>query len=337
LLARAASREEGHRGRALRRAGRAALTWPEEAAEVLAAGRPLTELRTVGRWVAAILQDWFDSPPEVPDPPEYRRGFMTLAEARRLLAAAPEWRDRLRGDLQMHTTWSDGSLPVEEMAVHAAAMGHGYAAVTDHSKGLPIARGMDEATLLKEVAEIDRVNRELGAAGRSFRLLRSIEMNLSPVGQGDMAPDVLRRLDLVLGAFHSKLRETHDQTERYLAAVRNPDIHVLAHPRGRRWNARKGLFADWPRVFQAAAESGVAMEIDAFPDRQDLQVELLETARQTEVWISIGTDAHHPTELACIDLGLASAARAGIPGERILNFLSLEKLLAWALDRPQLG
>lgn len=258
-----------------------------------------------------------------------------MAEARRVLAKAPGWREAVRGDLQMHTTWSDGSLPVAEMAEHAAAMGHGYAAVTDHSKGLPIARGMDEATLLREVEEIDRVNRELAASGRSFRLLRSIEMNLSPDGRGDMDPNVLRSLDLVLGAFHSKLRETDDQTERYLAAVRNPDIHVLAHPRGRRWNARKGLFADWPRVFRAAAESGVAMEIDAFPDRQDLQVKLLEMARETAVWISIGTDAHHPTELAHIELGLAAAAQAGIAPNRIVNFLSLEDLVAWALDRTQ--
>lgn len=300
---------------------------------MLASGRPLTELRTVGKWVAGILQDWFESRPEVPDPPEYRRGFMTMAEARRLLAAAPEWRERVRGDLQMHTTWSDGSLPVAEMAEHAAAMGHRYAAVTDHSKGLPIARGMDEATLLREVEEIERVNSELAGSSGSFRLLRSIEMNLSPSGEGDMDPDVLRRLDLVLGAFHSKLREAEDQTERYLAAVRNPDIHVLAHPQGRRWNARKGLFADWPRVFQAATESGVAMEIDAFPDRQDLQVELLEAARETEVWISIGTDAHHPAELAHIELGLAAAARADVPPERILNFLSLDELLAWSRSR----
>lgn len=300
---------------------------------MISAGRPLTDLRTVGRWVAGILLEWFDSPPEVPDPPEYRRGFMTMAEARSILAAAPAGLERLRGDLQMHTTWSDGSLPVAEMAEHAAAMGHGYAAVTDHSKGLPIARGMDETTLLREMEEIERVNREFAASGRDFRLLRSIEMNLSPDGQGDMDPNVLRELDLVLGAFHSKLRESEDQTDRYLAAVRNPDIHVLAHPRGRRWNARKGLFADWPRVFRAAAESGVAVEIDAFPDRQDLQVELLEMARDTAVWISIGTDAHHPAELAYIELGLAAAARAAIPPDRILNFLSLEDLLAWSRNR----
>jgi histidinol phosphatase-like PHP family hydrolase len=300
---------------------------------LISGGRPLTDLRTVGRWVAGILLEWFDSPPEVPDPPEYRRGFMTMAEARSILAAAPAWRERLRGDLQMHTTWSDGSLPVAEMAEHAAAMGHGYAAVTDHSKGLPIARGMDETTLLREMEEIERVNRDFAASGRDFRLLRSIEMNLSPAGEGDMDPNVLRHLDLVLGAFHSKLREAGDQTDRYLAAVRNPDVHVLAHPRGRRWNARKGLFADWPRVFEAAAESGMAMEIDAFPDRQDLQVELLEMARDTAVWISIGTDAHHPAELAYIELGLAAAARAAVPPGRILNLLSLEDLLAWSRNR----
>ena len=132
-----------------------------------------------------------------------------------------------------------------------------------------------------------------------------------------------------LALFHSKPRVTQDQTERYLAALRNPDIHVLAHPRGRRFNVRLGLRADWPRVFAEAAEHGTAMEIDAYPDRQDLNVGLLEIAREAEVTISIGTDAHSEPELRFMEFGLAAAARAGIPPERILNFLSRDDLLSW--------
>jgi histidinol phosphatase-like PHP family hydrolase len=304
------------------------MQWPEEAADVVASGRSLTELRAIGKWTARIIHDWLENPPDIPDRPEYRSGFMTMAEARRILAEHPDWRPAIRGDLQMHTTWSDGHQPIFEMAGHAAAQGHEYAGVTDHSKGLPIANGMDEETLLRQGVEIDQANERMASEGSEFRLLRSIEMNVSVEGEGDMDPDVLAGLDLVLGAFHSRLRVTDDQTPRYLAAVRNPTVHVLAHPRGRRWNSRKGLYADWPAVFGAAAEAGTALEMDAYPDRQDLQVELLEVARDIpDLWISIGTDAHYPDELDFIDIGLASAIEAGFPRDRILNYLPRGKLL----------
>jgi DNA polymerase (family 10) len=147
-----------------------------------------------------------------------------------------------------------------------------------------------------------------------------------------MDPTVLASLDLVLGAFHSKLRVTDDQTARYLAALRNPDIQVLAHPRGRRYNVRLGLRADWPRVMRAAAVSGKALEIDAHPDRQDLDVELLAVVKEARAFVSIGTDAHSVGELASIELGLAAALRAGIPRSRILNFMAPEELVAWVFD-----
>jgi histidinol phosphatase-like PHP family hydrolase len=333
LLARAAEGEQGHRARAFRRASRAALLWPEEAADVASDG-PLTELRAVGPWVADRLRAWLNDPPEISSPPETRRGFLTMAEARRTFAEHPERRS-LRGDLQMHTIWSDGKASLEEMAARARDLRREYVAVTDHSVGLPIAGGMDEATLLRQGVEIDGFNARLAADAVPFRALRSIEMNLSPEGEGDMAPDVLAGLDLVLGAFHSKLRTTEDQTERYVAAVRNPTVHVLAHPRGRRWNSRPGLRADWPRVFAAAAEAGTAMEIDAFLDRQDLQVDLLEVARDAGTWISIGTDAHHPDELSFLELGLAAAVKARIPPARILNLLPADEVVAWAAAKRE--
>jgi histidinol phosphatase-like PHP family hydrolase len=325
LLAGAAEAEEGHRRRALRRASRAALLWPEEAADLDRAGRPLTELRAVGPWVADRIRGWLDDPPEAPTPPEARRGFMTRAEARRILGDRPS-APRARADLQMHSTWSDGAVSIEEMVARSASLGREYVSITDHSVGLPIAGGMDEAILLRQGVEIDLLN----AAGAGPRILRSIEMNLSPEGEEDMDPGVLRGLDLVLGAFHSKLRLTEDQTDRYLAAVRNPTMHVLAHPRGRRWGTRPGLRADWPRVFEAAADAGTAMEIDAFPDRQDLQVELLELAREAGVWISIGSDAHRPDELDHLEIGEAAALRAKIPPDRILNLLPADEVVAWA-------
>jgi histidinol phosphatase-like PHP family hydrolase len=335
LLARTAEEEATgtNKHEALVRAARAALYWPEEALSLVDTDRSLTELRAVGPWLAGVIGEWFtaDDPPEVPDPPEVRRGFLALAEARATLADQPEWRATLRSDLQMHTTYSDGRASLREMAM-ACAVDHGYQhiLITDHSKGLPIAHGMDESRLAAEVEDIGRLNRELEAAGIPLRVLRGLEMNLSPEGDGDMDPVALRALDVILGAFHSKLRLTDDQTERYLAALRNPNFQVLAHPRGRRWGARVGLRADWSRVFEEAALQGKALEIDSYPDRQDLDVELLGLAREAGVWISIGTDAHHPRELAFMEFGLAAAIRARIPRDRILNFLGADDLLAWA-------
>jgi histidinol phosphatase-like PHP family hydrolase len=333
LLARASEREQEHRRRVLRRASRAALTWPLEAATLLEEGRSLTELRGVGPWIGRTIHTWLEDPPEVPEPPSVRAGFLTLAEARQVLADNPDWRPALQGDLQMHTTWSDGKAALEEMAEAAAAHGHRFVAVTDHSKGLPIANGMPEEKLVRQGEAIRAYN----ADGGPIRLLRSLEMNLSPEGQGDMDPTVLGQLDLVLGAFHSQLRTTSDQTERYLAAVRNPTIHVLAHPRGRRFGARQGLQADWPRVFAAAADAGVAMEIDCHPDRQDLQVDLLRIAAETEVWVSIGTDAHYPHELAFVEFGIAAAVLGGVPRGRILNCMDADQLIAWARGRAGAG
>jgi histidinol phosphatase-like PHP family hydrolase len=125
---------------------------------------------------------------------------------------------------------------------------YGYIAITDHSKGLKIAGGIDERALRKQGAEITKLNISNSKLGGRLTVLRSIEMNLNPRGEGDM-PASLSSLDLVLGSFHSSSRRTDDQTERYLAALRNPNIQILGHPRGRIYNYRPGLKADWPRLF----------------------------------------------------------------------------------------
>ena len=215
------------------------------------------------------------------------------------------------------------------MADAAANRSYEYIAITDHSKGLKIAGGIDERELKRQGMEIAKVNAAFSKSASHVTLLRSIEMNLNPRGEGDMSPDSLQTLDLVLGSFHSALRTTEDQTVRYLAALRNPDVHILGHPRGRIYNFRLGLKADWPRVFAEAARLDKALEIDCYPDRQDFNVELLKIARDHGVRISLGTDAHHGWQLEFIDLGLAAALRAKIPADRILNFMPLHELKAW--------
>jgi putative hydrolase len=331
LLAQQAEDETGVLSRAFRRAARSAFLWPDEVSDLVAQERPLTELRSVGPFIAKQIQTWIDKPPaRAKKIPAVRRDFISMAEARRVLAAQPAWLKELRGDLQMHTHWSDGSATIAEMAAAAAERSYEYIAITDHSKALKIAGGMDEKMLQRQGKEIAKVNSALSKSRRGLTVLRSTEMNLNPRGEGDMSPDSLLALDLVLGSFHSALRTTEDQTERYVAALRNPHIHILGHPRGRIYNFRIGLKADWSRVFAEAAALDKALEIDCYPDRQDLNVELLKIAREHGTRISIGTDAHHPWQLEFIDLGLAAALRAKIPADRILNFMPVIELKTWA-------
>jgi histidinol phosphatase-like PHP family hydrolase len=226
----------------------------------------------------------------------------------------------------MHTEWSDGSGTVRQMAEAAMARGYAYIAITDHAKKLKIAGGITEEQLAEQAAEISRINETV----KNFKVLRSIELNLDTQGGGDMDARSLEHLDIVLAAFHSSLRKTDDQTVRYLAAVKNPFVHILGHPRGRIYNFRLGLSADWERVFSLVAKLGKAVEIDAYPDRQDLNVDLVKMAASAGTYLSLGTDAHHPWQLQFMDFGLASALAAKFPKERILNFMSADQLKKWA-------
>jgi histidinol phosphatase-like PHP family hydrolase len=326
LLAREAKRESGILSRAYRRAARSAFLWPGQVVDLLEQKRPLTELRSIGPFITKRILGWIDNPPKKkPRAPVIRRDFIALADARVLLAKNPHWAQQLRGDLQMHTNWSDGSGTISEMAEVGGERNYEYIAITDHSKGLKIAGGIDESALRKQAKEIANVN----SARNATTVLSSIELNLNPRGEGDMNPKELSKLDLVLGSFHSVLRIKHDQTARYIAALRNPDIQILGHPRGRIYNYRLGLKADWPRVFAEVRKLDKAVEIDCYPDRQDLNLSLLKLARAAGTRISLGTDAHHPWQLEFIELGLAAALKAKIPVDRIINFMSLNTLRRW--------
>ena len=336
LLARQAEHETGILARAFRRAARSAFLWPEQVVDLAEQNRSLSELRSIGPFIEKQIRRWLDNPPPRKRPPVIRADFISLADAKTSLAKNPEWAKQLRGDLQMHTRWSDGSGTVADMADAAAARNYEYIAITDHSKGLKIAGGIDERALEKQGREIAKLNRA-NSKRSNVTVLRSIEVNLNPRGEGDMKPESLRMLDLVLGSFHSALRKTEDQTARYLAALRNSCVHILGHPRGRIYNFRMGLRADWPRVFAEAARLDKAVEIDCYPDRQDLNVGLLKLARTAGACISLGTDGHHPWQLEFIELGLAAALLSKIPAQRILNFMPLNRLTEWASkNREQL-
>jgi histidinol phosphatase-like PHP family hydrolase len=333
-LALEAEKAHGHLQRAFSRASRAAFWWPAEAAELIAAGVPLTTLPSVGPYLAKLIEGWLKAPPGAYDPPPIRRSFLTMAQAE-VLKTNPGWARRYRGDLHMHSTWSDGAVSIQEMAEEGFRRGYEYVSISDHAKGLRIAGGIDERDLMEQAAEIAQVNRRFETEERPFRVLRSVELNLSPEGIGDFDEPTIGRLDLVIGSFHSALRKNEDQTERYLAALNNPDIHILGHPRGRVYNHRLGLSADWKTVFAEAARLDKAMELDSYADRQDLDLELLAIARKAEVKLSIDTDAHRPSELDQIKLGLAAALLAKYPPELIINFMPVKELLAWAKSMPR--
>jgi histidinol phosphatase-like PHP family hydrolase len=336
LLRAAAAQHEGHRKLALERAAHEAPRWAEEA-EDLAREDRLTDLAHVGPWVGEQIAAWVADPPPAPEPDPTRRGYLTCAKVLRVLADAdPAWLAEPHADLQVHSTDSDGALPIHEMAEEARRRGRAFIASTDHSQSLTVAHGQDEARLREKNARIDEINATYAAGGEPFRVLKAIEMDLFDHGEGDMADDALRELDLVLGAFHSKLRSTEDATERYLASIANPRVHVLAHPTARMYGRRPGLVADWPRVFAAAAAEGIAVEIDATPRRQDLNVELATIALEAGVrWFSIGSDAHDAEELEDLPIGMAIASLAGIGRDRVINYLSADEIIAWATDlRP---
>lgn len=318
-----------HARRAYKKAARSALSWPIAAAELKARGQSLTELKSVGPYLAYQLSRWLAEPPEVPEPPLLRQGFLTMEEVKATLPGSPV----PCGDLHAHTDWSDGKASVMQMAEAAEERGYSWLAITDHAKNLKIARGLDEARLAAQGQEIAACNRELEQRGFRIRLLRSSEINFDPQGRPDYAPEILEELDFAIGAFHSKLRLTEDQTPRYLAALNCPQVDVLAHPRGRVFNHRVGLTADWDTVCRHAAELGKALEVDGIPDRQDMSADILALAVQHDTWISLGSDAHGVGQLHFLDYALAAALRAGVRPERVLNFLTMDELLDWRQAR----
>jgi histidinol phosphatase-like PHP family hydrolase len=231
-----------------------------------------------------------------------------------------------RGDLQMHSEWSDGSPALVEIVEACLARGYEYAAVTDHSYGLRIAGGMSMAEAEDQHRAIESLN---AVYARRFRLIRGIEANISADGSLDLSPDEAARFELVLAAPHAKLRSPDDQTDRLLRAVAHPQVHILAHPRGRIAGSRAGVVADWPVIFSAAARAGVAVELDGDPARQDLDYTLAADAVAAGCLFALDSDAHTTFQLRYADIALAHARLAGIPRDRIVNCWPAERLLGW--------
>jgi putative hydrolase len=235
-----------------------------------------------------------------------------------------------RGDLQMHSVWSDGSQTLEDIIEAGVARNYEFCAITDHSYGLPIARGVSMSALAKQHEEIDELNSRY--AGR-FRLLKGIEANIRADGTIDMEPHELRQLELVVAAPHSGLRSADDQTSRMIKAVETRGVHILGHPRGRKDGSRPGVSARWGKVFEAAAATKVAIEIDGDPSRQDIDFDLAQTAIRAGCLFALDSDAHSTGELRHAETAIAHARLAGVPRSHIVNCWPLRRLLAWLAQR----
>jgi histidinol phosphatase-like PHP family hydrolase len=231
----------------------------------------------------------------------------------------------------MHSSWSDGVEGIATMADACMALGYTCLGMTDHSYGLPIARGIAMADVVRQHREIDRLNAEY--RGR-FRVFKGIEANILADGSLDLQPDERPVFEFVVASPHSLLRRSNDQTARMLGAVRGASVAMLGHPRGRIYNSRPGITADWDRVFAEAATRRVAIELDGNWHRQDIDFQLARRALDAGCIFALDSDAHAVGELRFAEYAIAHARLAGIPASRVINCWSNEELEAWMGERP---
>jgi DNA polymerase (family 10) len=258
--------------------------------------------------------------------PELRedRGEIKAAEAGELpkLLTAKD----LRGDLQTHSTWSDGKNSIEEMAIAAAAKGYEYLAITDHSPLLAMTGGLNRTKLEQQWAQIDTVQQR----HPEIRILRGQEVDILEDGSLDMDDATLEELDIVLVAIHSNFDlPMAAQSERVVKALSHPAVHIWAHPLARRFGKRDEIKIDLDQALHCALEHGVAVEHNALPQRLDLRDVHLLKARELGLKISIGTDAHSVDQLDLIHYGVEQARRAWLTKKDVLNTMPLSRLLQW--------
>ncbi len=237
----------------------------------------------------------------------------------------------IRGDLQMHTTASDGKNSIEEMAEAARKLGYEYIALTDHSQAVSVAKGMDEKSALEQIKRIHAAQKRVPG----IRLLTGIEVDIRKDGSLDLENDVLAQLDVVVASVHSYMNLSHaEMTERMLAAIENPYTQIIGHPTGRLILERDPFEYDMEKIFRAAAKRGVAMECDAYPDRLDLRDIHLRMAKQLGAKIVISTDSHRTDHLTFMKYGVQTARRGWIEKRDVLNTLPLSELLLALRQKP---
>jgi DNA polymerase (family 10) len=235
------------------------------------------------------------------------------------------------GDLQMHTTASDGTNSIEEMGAAGRALGYEYIALTDHSQAVTVANGMDERRTLEQIKKIDAANTRV----EGIRLLAGIEVDIRKDGSLDLEDDVLAQLDVVVASVHSYMNmERAAMTDRLLAAIENPYTQIIAHPTGRLLLRRDAFEYDFEKVLEAAKRNGVVVECNAAPERLDLKDVYLRIARDRGVRVVISTDAHSTRGLGAMHYGVSMARRGWLEKRDVINTLPLDKFLAVLRPKP---
>src|SRR3954452_20347119 len=295
----------------------------------------LKDLKGIGPKTAAVIAQAAKG--QVPD---YLVGLEEkFAELVPMADDVAEFRAALRGDLHVHSDWSDGGSPIREMAEAAQALGHEYMALTDHSPRLTVANGLSPERLEKQLDVVAALNEELAP----FRILTGIESDINAHGSLDQPDELLGRLDVVVASVHSELRaESAAMTARMLTAVANPHTDVLGHCTGRLVIGRRQRDGtqrprpesqfDAEAVFAACVEFGTALEINSRPERLDPPRRLLRLAIDTGCSFAIDTDAHAPGQLDWQGNGCERAVETGVPVERVINAWTADDLLAWTSD-----
>ena len=275
----------------------------EEEGELIAGREEADVYATVGLpWIPAELRE--------------DRGEIEAAAAGRLPNLVRL--EDLRGDLHMHSTWSDGRNSIEEMVAACAARGYEYMVISDHSKALSMVNGLDAYRLRQQWVEIDEVR----ARHPEIRVLRAMEVDILGDGSLDLEDELLAGLDLVLVSLHSRFDLPADQqTARVLRALEHPEVNIFCHPTARIINRRKGVEMDLDAIFRRAAELGVVMELNSSPDRLDLRDTHLRLAKELGCKVVIDTDSHRTRELDLMRYGVEQARRAGLEPEDVLNTL----------------
>ncbi|MEU3278970.1 PHP domain-containing protein [Streptomyces antibioticus] len=314
-----------YRVRAFRTASRVLAALPDGEIGERAAAGTLESLKGVGPKTAQVAREALAG-----DVPSYL-GRLEEEAGRPLTedGAGAGLRALLRGDCHLHSDWSDGGNPIEEMGRAAAALGHEWAVLTDHSPRLTVARGLSPERLRRQLDAVE----ELNATWAPFRLLTGIECDILDDGSLDQEPELLERLDVVVVSVHSKLRmDAPAMTRRMVNAVRDPHADILGHCTGRLVGGRgrpESRF-DADAVFAACAEAGTAVEINSRPERLDPPRRLLRKAVDAGTLFSVDTDAHAPGQLDWQILGCARAEECGVPAERVVTTWLADRLLEWS-------
>lgn len=264
-------------------------------------------------------------------PPELRENQGEIEQALNQRLPLLISQQDLKGDLHVHTDWSDGAHHLEQMVSQARAMGYSYLAITEHSQSLKISRGLDEKRLQDQLRLIAQINKGL----RDFKVLSGIEVDILRDGSLDFPDEILEQLDVVVASIHSSFHLSQvEQTHRIISAINNVNVDIIGHLTGRLLNRRAGYQVDVEAVLEAAARSGTALEINAHPDRLDISEVVAFQAREKGVKVAINSDAHQTSDLLLMEYGVFNARRGWLEAGDVLNTWPLEELLRYLGNKP---